>query len=68
MPAGQYFCRRPFIGFAEYSSVCMFADYLYIYYIYVYVYGGHNININRTSCAQVHELQQSRCGDSQEGT
>ena len=27
-----------------------------------------NIFINRTSCAQVHELQQSHCGDNREGT
>ena len=33
-------------------------------YIYIYIY----IYINRTSCAQVHELPQSHCGDNREGT
>ena len=40
--------------------------YIYIYisiYIYIPV-----ITINRTSCAQVHELQQSHWGDNRERT
>ena len=28
----------------------------------------HALGHNRTSCAQVHELPQSHCGDNQEGT
>ena len=28
----------------------------------------HGYMINRTSCAQVHELPQSHCGDNREGT
>ena len=27
-----------------------------------------HLGTNRTSCAQVHELPQSRCGDNREGT
>ena len=29
---------------------------------------GYIMCINRTSCAQVHELPQSHCGDNREGT
>ena len=29
---------------------------------------GHIMCHNRTSCAQVHELPQSHCGDNREGT
>ena len=29
---------------------------------------GHIMYINRISCAQVHELPQSHCGDNREGT
>ena len=28
----------------------------------------HTLGHNRTSCAQVHELPQSHCGDNREGT
>ena len=58
--------------------------YMYIYvYVYVYVYmyicpPGYHHNgfvathalghMNCTSCAQVHELPQSHCGDNWEGT
>ena len=39
--------------------------YIYIYtHIYIYTY----IYINRKSCAQVHELPQSHCGDNRVGT
>ena len=47
-------------------KLCVFGhDYIYIYNIYIY-----NIYIhlrNRTSCAEVHELPQSHCGDNWEG-
>ena len=29
---------------------------------------AHDVRFNRTSCAQVHELPQSHCGDNREGT
>ena len=32
------------------------------------MYGFNRISCNRTSCAQVHELPQSHCGDNREGT
>ena len=66
-----------------YMYVCMYV-YIYIYiYIYVimktmcppvYHHNGfvatHALGhmMYRTSCAQVHELPQSHCGDKQEGT
>ena len=34
----------------------------------VYPPGYHHNGKNRTSCAQVHELPRSHCGDNQEGT
>ena len=43
--------------------------YIYIYiYINIYAIRTSNIYANRTSCAQVHELPQSHCGDNREGT
>ena len=36
--------------------------------IYIYIYIYVHIYMNRTSCAQVHELPQSRCDDNREGT
>ena len=42
--------------------------YIYIYiYIYIYMMYGW-AHDNRKSCAQVHELPQSHCGDNWEGT
>ena len=40
--------------------------YVYIYIIYTYILVP--AMWNRTSCAQVHELPQSHCGDNREGT
>ena len=34
----------------------------------MYGFHVHHVYINRTSCAQVHELPQSHCGDNREGT
>ena len=53
-----------------YMYVCM---YMYIYmYIYIYIYiCNHENNVpsrlSCTSCAQVHELPQSHCGDNRGG-
>ena len=44
--------------------------YIYIY-IHIYIYHSSSVHhpyISRTSCAQVHELPQSHCGDNREGT
>ena len=49
--------------------------YIYIYiwiyrniYIYIYIYMFIYVHIYIYKCAQVHELQQSHCGDKREGT
>ena len=50
--------------------------YIYIYYIYIYISDPRHTEcssctpyiVHRTSCAQVHELPQSHCGDNREGT
>ena len=52
--------------------------YLYIYYIYLSIYLSFSLSlslsiyiyilVSRTSCAHVHELPQSHCGDKREGT
>ena len=43
---------------------------IYIYYItyYIYIIYIPYIICPSTSCAQVHELPQSHCGDNREGT
>ena len=59
----------------------MYIWYIYNIYIYIYIYIHINIDtymyiwyiwyirlMNRTSCAQVHQLPQSHCGDNREGT
>ena len=43
--------------------------YIYIYiYIFIHIIYVSIIICNRTSCAQVHELSQSYCGDNREST
>ena len=46
---------------------------IYVYILYIYMQSWKQcailvITTNRTSCAQVHELPQSQCGDNWEGT
>ena len=52
--------------------------YIYIYICYIYIcyhennvspgYDHNGVMATHASCAQVHELPQSHCGDNQEGT
>ena len=37
-------------------------------FVATHALGAHDVRLNRTSCAQVHELPQSHCGDNREGT
>ena len=43
-----------------YIYICIYNIYKYVH---IYNISGHN----RTSCAEVHELPQSHCGDNREG-
>ena len=40
----------------------------FFHWIYIYIYIIYILNRTCTSCAQVHELPQSHCGDNREGT
>ena len=58
-----------------YIIYIIYIMYVYIYiYIYIYTYTitkticPLGTTCNRTSCAQVHGLPQSHCGDNREGT